>query len=158
VSGRARDVFAALIDAVVAPGPPLPPLRPAGAPAYLDRVLAASPRLNAIGLVVALLALDAAGLVAGGARFRRLDADRRRALLARLERGSAAPLVQALRALAALAYYGEDEAARTLGYDADAVLERARAARARRAAGATPDPARPARARRAADPLPEPGA
>jgi hypothetical protein len=37
------------------------------------------------------------------------------------------PLVQALRGLAHLAYYGEDEAALALGYDADAVLARARA-------------------------------
>jgi hypothetical protein len=132
---RARDVFAALIDAVVLPGPPLPPLRPGGAPTYLDRVLAASPRLNAAGLVAGLLFLDAAGLPAG-ARFRRFDAARRRAVLARLERAATRPLVQALRALAAMAYYGEDEAARALGYDADAVLDRARAARTRREAEA----------------------
>jgi hypothetical protein len=125
MTARARDVFAALIDAVVAPAPPLPALTPGGAPRYLDRLLAASPRLNAIGLVAALLALDAAPLARAHGRFRCLDAERRRAVLAHLERTPARPLAQALRALAHLAYYGEDAAARALGYDADAVLARA---------------------------------
>lgn len=122
---RARDVFAALIDAAVMPGPPLPALTPDGAPAFLDRLLARSPKLNAAGLTGALLVLDALPLAIGlGARFRALDADARRDLLDRTERF---PLTQALRGLAHLAYYGEDEAARVLGYDADAVLRRARA-------------------------------
>lgn len=121
---RARDVFAALIDAAVMPGPPLPPLRPDGAPAFLDRLLERSPRPNAAGLVAALLALDALPAVAGwGGRFRTLDAAARRRLLDRLDH---VPLVKALRGLAHLAYYGEDAAARALGYDADAVLARAR--------------------------------
>jgi hypothetical protein len=120
---RARDVFAALIDAAVMPGPPLPPLTPDGAPAFLDTLLDRSPRLNAAGLTAALLVLDALPL-ARGARFRALDADARRAVLDGLDR---LPVMQALRGLAHLAYYGEDAAARALGYDADAVLERARA-------------------------------
>jgi hypothetical protein len=114
-------VFAALIDAAVMPGPPLPPLTPDGAPAFLHRLLDRSPRLNAAGLVAALLALDAATLPRG--RFRTLPAGGRRAALDRLERF---PLTQALRGLAHMAYYGEDDAARALGYDADAVLARAR--------------------------------
>jgi hypothetical protein len=121
---RARDVFAALIDAAVVPGPPLPALTRDGAPAFLDRVLAASPPANAVALVGALLALDAATLPLAGARFRRLPAERRRSLLDRADRW---PPVQALRGLAHLAYYGEDAAALALGYDADAVLVRARA-------------------------------
>jgi hypothetical protein len=116
-------VFAALIDAVVMPGPPLPALRPDGAPAFLDTLLDRSPKLNAAGLIGALLALDALPL-ASGTRFRRLDRDGRRAVLDGIERF---PVTQALRGLASLAYYGEDEAARALGYDADAVLARARA-------------------------------
>ena len=123
---RARDVFAALIDAAVMPAPPLPRLSRDGAPAFLDRLLDASPRPNAAGLVAALLALDAAGL-RRGARFRALSAEDRRLDLDRLEAGPARPLVQALRGLAQLAYYGEDPAARAVGYDADAVLARARA-------------------------------
>jgi hypothetical protein len=119
---RARDVFAALIDAVVVPGAPLPALTPDGAPAFLDRLLDRSPRLNAAGITGALLLLDALPLTRG-ARFRTLDADARRALLDRIERF---PVTQALRGLAHLAYYGEDETARALGYDADAVLQRAR--------------------------------
>ncbi|WP_259315371.1 hypothetical protein [Capillimicrobium parvum] len=133
---RARDVFAALIDAVVAPVPPLPPLRAGGASAFLERVIAASPRANAAALVVALLALDAVPLATGGARFRRLAPERRRAVLDRLARTPAAPAVQALQALAQMAYYGEDDAARAVGYDADAVLARAAVARARRSAAA----------------------
>jgi hypothetical protein len=121
---RARDVFAALIDAAVVPGPPLPALTRDGAPAFLDRLLVASPRANAAGLVGALLLLDAVSLPLTGARFRRLSAERRRALLDRADRW---PPVQALRGLAHLAYYGEDAAALALGYDADAVLARARA-------------------------------
>lgn len=122
---RARDVFAALVDAVVAPAPPLPPLRPDGAPAHLHRLLDASPRLNAAAIIAALLALDAAPLAATGRRFRRLPAGRRRALLDRFATSPAAPAVQALQALAQLAYYGEDDAARAVGYDAAAVLRRA---------------------------------
>jgi hypothetical protein len=121
---RARDVFAALIDAAVMPGPPLPALTPDGAPAFLDRLLDRSPRPNAAGLVAALLVLDALPRATGHRRFRRLDAAARRALLDRIE---PFPVTQALRGLAQLAYYGEDEAARVLGYDADAVLRRARA-------------------------------
>lgn len=130
---RARDAFAALVDAVVAPRPPLPPVAPAGAPAFFDRLLAASPRANAAGLVAALLALDAIALPLAGRRFRALDGDARRAVLDRIERSPLRPLVQALRGVAHLAYYGEDDAARVLGYHPDAVLDRATAARAARA-------------------------
>lgn len=128
---RARDVFAALIDTVAAPAPPLPPLRPAGAPAFLDRALGAAPRLNALALRAALLALDAAPLPAHRTRFRRLGPRERRAVLDALERSAARPAVVALRSLALLAYYGEDEAARAVGYDAGAVVARAAEARAR---------------------------
>jgi hypothetical protein len=130
VTARALDTFAALMDAVVAPRAPLPAIEPGAAPAYLDRLLTASPRLNAAGMVAALLALDALPLALGSSRrFRALGGDERRAVLARVERSPARPVLQALRGLAHLAYYGEDRAALVLGYDADAVLARAAAAR-----------------------------
>jgi len=130
VSARERDVFACLADTVVAPAPPLPPVRRTDALAFLDRYLAASPARNRHGLRAALIALDAGPRAFGfGARLRVLPREQRVAYLDRLEATHARPLVYALRALAQLAYYGDREAALTIGYDADANVARGRGLR-----------------------------
>ena len=109
MSARERDIFACLVDTVVAPAPPLPPVRETDAVDAFDRWLAAAPRLNRAGLRAALLAL-------GAMRLRRHTATGRLQLLRRLPR----ELVEPLRAAAAMSYYGDAAVARLLGYDPEA--------------------------------------
>ena len=119
VIARARDVFAALVDAVVAPAPPLPPVRAAGrrrtssacSPRRRDRTRRRSWRRCSRSTRPARRDRRRAVPAAGAE-------GRRRASLERLRRSPAAPAVQALQALAQIAYYGEDDAARAVGYDA----------------------------------------
>ena len=127
---RARDIFCCLADTVGAPAPPLPAVRDTDVAAAFDRVLAAAPRRNALGLRAALHALELAPRALGhGARLRALDPDARLRVLQRLDESPVRPLLYALRGLAQMAYYGSDRAARVVGYDADAVVARARALR-----------------------------
>ncbi|MCW2997791.1 MAG: hypothetical protein JWN65_1340 [Solirubrobacterales bacterium] len=129
---REASIFAALVDIVVAPVAPLPPVHRTDAAYALDAHLAAAPRANRLGLRAALLALELAPLALGrGRRLRRLDRRQRTALLARLERGLLIGPVKGLRALAHLSYYGDPAVMQLLGYDADAVLARAAAVRAK---------------------------
>jgi len=131
MTGRELSIFACLTDTMVAPVAPLPPVRETDAAPAFANSLQAGPRLNALALRGALLALEVAPLALGfGARLRRLaPADRERALV-RLDRGPLAPLMKAVRSLAHLHYYGDAGVMRLLGYDPDAVV--ARAAEARR--------------------------
>ncbi len=110
---------AALIDAVAAPEPPLPPVAATDAEAAFATWLAFAPRLNRAGFraVIALLRL---------ARFGARDRAGRLAVLRRL-----GPLEQALRSAAAVSYYGDATVLRVLGVDPSA---RVREALARRAA------------------------
>jgi hypothetical protein len=127
---READIFACLTDAVVAPGHGLPKLAETDTREFLARYLAASPRLNRIGFRAMLLAVEVGPLALGfGARLRRLAPAARLAYLARIQRGPAAPLSQALEVLAKLAYYGDEGVMRSLGYDPVAVVERGRALR-----------------------------
>src|SRR5438093_676696 len=107
MTGRELSIFACLTDTVVAPVPPLPPVRETDAARAFARSLAAGPAVNALALRVAILLLELAPLALGfGARLRRLSpADRERAL-ARLDRGPLAPLLKAIRSLAHLHYSG----------------------------------------------------
>jgi hypothetical protein len=114
---RERSVFTRVTDRVVAPVPPLPPVHDTDAAAAFERSLAAAPKLNE-------LALRAAFLFVGAAL-------RRRVPLERLDRGSIAPLLKAVRSLAHLHYYGDSGVMRVLGYDPDAVLARAAEVRGR---------------------------
>ena len=50
LSRREASIFACVCDTVVAPEPLLPPVRETDAVQFLDRWLAAAPRLNRIGL------------------------------------------------------------------------------------------------------------
>jgi hypothetical protein len=114
VTRREADIFACLVDTVVAPAPPLPPVSGTDAVAFFDTWLAAAPRLNRAGLRALLLALEVAPRLTGaGARLRRLDADARLAFLRRAPRG----LVEPLRAAAAMSYYGDPGVAAYLGFD-----------------------------------------
>jgi hypothetical protein len=127
---REASMFACVADAVVAPAGELPPVERTDAVAAFARMLAAAPRLNRALLRSGLYAAETAPLLLGyGSRLRRLDRGARGAALQRLESGPAGLVVRPLVALAKLAYYGDDGVSRTLGYDADAVVARARALR-----------------------------
>jgi hypothetical protein len=127
---REGNVFACLVEAVVEPANPLPPLARTDAVSFLERYLKASPPLNRAGLRALLHALEVGPRARRRVRFRQLPPDRRAEYLERLERGRAGRAFQALEAIAKLAYYGDDGVMRTLGYDADAVVARGRALRA----------------------------
>lgn len=98
---READIFACFVDTVVAPEPPLPPVRETDAVAAFERWLAAGPRLNRIALRALLLGL-------GAARLRRRPRTARLDLLRRAPRD----LVEPLRAVAAMSYYGDTHVSR----------------------------------------------
>jgi hypothetical protein len=127
MTAREANVFACLVETVVAPREPLPPLARTDAVAFLDSYLDASPRLNRAGLRAGLHALELGPRAQRlGGRFRQLDPAGRAAYLERLAHGRAGPAFQALEAVAKLAYYGDDGVMRRLGYDPEGVLARAR--------------------------------
>ena len=120
---REARVLRALVDAVAAPEPPLPPVERTDAVAAFAAWLEPAPRLNR-----ALLRAALRGLLI--ARFAARDRTARLAFLGRLERfGLSRPLAEALRAAAAVAYYGDAGVLRVLGHDP---VQRVRAARAAR--------------------------
>jgi len=98
-----RRAFEAFTTAVVAPAPPLPPVRATDAAEAFAATLAASPPLNRLGL--------RAGMLAAGVAARRTPHH---------------PALKPLRALAHFHYYGDPRVMELLGYDADAVVARAR--------------------------------
>jgi hypothetical protein len=127
---REASMFACVADTVVAPAGALPPVHRTDAVAAFGAQLAASPRPNRALLRALLYAVEVAPVVLGyGARLRRLRPEARIAALERLEAGPAGLALRPLTALAKLTYYGDDGVARTLGYDADAVVARGRALR-----------------------------
>jgi hypothetical protein len=129
---REASIFAAFVDTVVAPSPPLPPVHATDAAFALDANLAAAPAANRLAVRAALLALELAPLALGrGHRLRRLSAEGRTSVLQTLEHGPLAGGVQGLRALAHLSYYGDPGVMRQFGYDADAIVARAGALRER---------------------------
>jgi len=133
LSPREAAIFASLADAVAMPEPPLPPVRGTDAVEGFDAWLAAAPRENRAAVRASLLGL--------GTRLRGRDRSERVAILRALEgTPGAAPLMEALRAAAAAAYYGDDAVLRRLGYDA---AERVRRGDVLRAAKATPPEAAP---------------
>ena len=133
LSPREASIFACVCDTVVAPEPLLPPVRETDAVAFLDRWLVASPRLNRAGLRALIYASELAPRALGlGNRLRALP-ERERAIA--LERAGASTrpeakaLLKLVQSIACLAYYGDDGVMARLGYDADAVVRRARALR-----------------------------
>jgi hypothetical protein len=101
--------LAALVDALVAPAPPLPPVEDTDAVAALRRWLAAGPPLQRTVL------RHAATLLGAWPALMRVRALR--------------PLVEGLRAGAACAYYGDLGVLRALGHDPVAIVSERRAAR-----------------------------
>ena len=130
VKAREANVFACLVDTIVAPGGALPPLARTDAMQFLDGYLAASPRLHRIGVRILLHALEVGPRLLGyGARLRGLPVERRLAFLDAVGRTPAGPAVQGVEVMAKMAYYGDDGVMRSLGYEPDAVLSRARKVR-----------------------------
>jgi hypothetical protein len=122
---RETAALGALIDAVAAPLPPLPPVRDTDATAAFERWLSYAPAPNRTALRAAL-----AGLAI--ARYPRKDRAARLTLLRRT-----GPLGEALRAAAAMSYYGDAGVLAALGHDPAARVREARAARHRARAGGT---------------------
>lgn len=130
LSPREASIAACLCETVVAPEAPLPPVARTDAIAALDASLAAGPAVNRLGLRALLLGLELAPRLLGeGARLRRIAPARRAAVLERLRHGPLAGAVEALDALLAFSYFGDDGVMRRLGYDADANVARGRALR-----------------------------
>jgi hypothetical protein len=119
LSPREASIFACVADTLLAPAPPLPPILATDAVRAFDAWLARAPRINRMGLRAALLALELAPrLTRARARWRRLPPPQRLAVLERLARRGAAgrTLVEALRASAAVSYYGDARVSALLGY------------------------------------------
>lgn len=135
MTGRERSIFACLTDAVVAPVPPLPPVARTDAVPAMERQLAGAPAPARVGVRAALLAIEVLPRALGfGGRLRRLDAAQRIAVLERIDaHPQLSGVTKALRSLAHIAYYGDPQVMRVLGYDADAVVARAAALRAEEA-------------------------
>jgi hypothetical protein len=109
LSARERSIFAGVADTLLAPAPPLPPIRETDAVAAFERWLTRAPRINRMALRGLLLVL--------GLRWRRLSPARRFAAFERLARHSAGKsIVDALRAAAAVSYYGDAQVSALLGY------------------------------------------
>jgi hypothetical protein len=131
---REASIFACLVDTVAAPEPLLPPVAATDCAFAFDRWMAASPALNARGMRALLLALEVMPLAMGfRQRFRRLPVDERARFVSRVEHSSnkhLRQLTKVLKGAAFLAYYGDDDVMRRVGYDAQANVERARRLRA----------------------------
>ena len=130
IGPREASIFTALADAFVAPEPPLPAVRDTDALRTFDAWLARSPPLNRMGLRVLLHLAELAPVLSGaGSPLRRLDGERRRRWLSRVEHLSLRPvreLTRALKALTLLCYYGDPAVMARLGYDAQANMLRGR--------------------------------
>jgi hypothetical protein len=108
---REASIFAAVVDAVVDPEPPLPPVAQTDAVAAFERWLAAAPALNRAALRTLLHAVEIAPRIHGeGARLRALP----RAARLRALRRWGAP-ADALRSAAAGCYWGDAGALRVIG-------------------------------------------
>ena len=130
IGPREASIFTALADAFVAPEPVLPAVRDTDALSTFDTWLARSPRLNRIGLRVLLHLAEIAPLLSGGGRrLRRLDPERARRWLTRVEHlplRAPRELARALKTLILLCYYGDQAVMARLGYDAAANVRRGR--------------------------------
>ncbi len=131
---REASIFACVTDTVVAPGTVLPAVRETTAVEYLDRWLTGAPKINRLGIRALLYVAELSPVLTGGRRrLRRLDEPGRAAVLERLDHArapQAKQIVKLVKGIACLSYYGDDDVMRILGYDADAVVDRARRIRA----------------------------
>jgi hypothetical protein len=119
LSPRERSIFACLADTLLAPAPPLPPVGQTDAVRAFDAWLACAPRANRAVLRAVLLGLELAPrLTRARTRWRRLPPPQRLALLNRIaRRPGGRALVEALRAAAAVSYYGDARVSALLGYE-----------------------------------------
>jgi hypothetical protein len=130
---REASIFACVCDTVVAPEPLLPAVRDTDAVESLDRLLAASPRLNRAALKALLYAAELAPRAVRMKRLRRLAPGDRGRALHRLEAARsphATELVKLMKGLACLSYYGDHAVMRRLGFDPDERIRRGRELRA----------------------------
>jgi hypothetical protein len=131
---REASIFACVCDTVVAPEPVLPAVRDTDAVESFDRLLAASPRLNRAALRLLLYAAEVAPRAARMKRLRRLAAEERAQAMARMEAARsphARQLLDLVKGLACLSYYGDHAVLRRLGFDPDERIRRGRELRAR---------------------------
>jgi hypothetical protein len=130
---REASIFACVCDAVVAPEPPLPPVRETDAVVFFDDWMARSPALNRLGMRALLYVLELSPLATRArVRLRRLDRAGRERWLRAFERGPGAQsrlVAKLVEGAAQLSYYGDDRVLARCGYDADANLRRGRALR-----------------------------
>src|SRR4051812_1302836 len=133
LSPREASSFARLADAVAMPVAPMPEVAATDAVAGFDGWLARAPRINRLVLRAALLGLGVR--LRAGDRGARAEALRR---LATTRVPAVAHLLEALRASAAAAYYGDEDVMRRLGYDARERVRHGRAVRAAAAAATAP--------------------
>jgi hypothetical protein len=109
-------------------------VRETDAALFFDRWMGRMPRLNRVALRALLHALELGPrLGSERRRLRRLERGERARMLAGLERHSSPHvrnLTKLVVGLCQLAYYGDDEVMRQVGYDAEANLVRGRELRA----------------------------
>lgn len=131
---REASIFACAADALLAPEPDLPAVRETTAAAGFDDWLADSPAVNRYSVRAGLYLLELTPRLTGhGGRFRQLDRKARQEFLSPSDDRRPiwlTALVDTLRMLAAAVYYGDDDVALGLGYDADARVRRGRELRA----------------------------
>ncbi|MBI4897911.1 MAG: hypothetical protein HY827_06050 [Actinobacteria bacterium] len=130
ITPREASIFTSAVDALLAPAPDLPATADTSAAAGFDDWMARSPAINRAAVRAGLYILEISPrLGRRGCRFRQLDRDARREFLSPSDKRRPiwiAALVDTLRMLAAAVYYGDDDVARALGYDADARVARGR--------------------------------
>ena len=110
MTAREASIFAAVVDAVVDPEPPLPPVAETDAVAAFERWLAAAPPLNRAAMRTLLYVAEVAPRIHEGARLRALPREGRLRALRRL----GAP-ADALRSAAAGCYWGDAGALAAIG-------------------------------------------
>lgn len=134
ITRREASIFACAADTLLAPEPDLPAIRETTTAAGFDDWLAHAPAVNQYSVRAGLYLLELAPRLTGhGGRFRQLDREARREFLSPSNKKRPvwqAALVDTLRMLAAAVYYGDDDVALGLGYDADARVRRGRELRA----------------------------
>lgn len=118
LSPREASIFACVADTLLAPAAPLPPIDQTDAVKAFDNWLQRAPRANRVALRAVLLALEIAPrLTRARTRWRRLAPGERLAVLDRVShRPGGRALVEALRAAAAVSYYGDARVSALLGY------------------------------------------
>jgi hypothetical protein len=127
VTPREASIFACLADTVLAPRPPLPPVHETDTLSGFEAWMASGPGVNRLAVRAALLALEAGTRLTDGRRWRTLAPADRLAVLRRVERAGGRCAVEALRAVAAMSYYGDPEVSAVLGYTPGSILRGPRA-------------------------------